>query len=375
MSGEKIRHISLLFIVGALAFSSIVGSVQFGFNPNRILGLLGNISVWLCMLILLNIPRQKTDLKVVLAKLLVVVAIFQAVLTAAAELIYPARLPFPLLQVVASSMPSGVAAFAYNKLYYYDWLGGAAFRSAGTMANPTWAGAVAAAAMFACIFVIKLSVKWRLLALAGFVSALYSIDMSLSRSVMYAVAGAVAICIVENVRHRQPMFGLWLWTACVTAGVLMVTLWYQAILLWIESVNGERAGSAQSRGEIYSRTLSYIEDLPIPLLGFGVKPQEENLAASIASHSTYLGLIFRCGLIGLTAFILFLAAGLRSALVRRDALGFGVLSFVAIWCILEDFDGGHLLPLAAVMALLSVVARPRPSGSQDSFESTTAEIN
>lgn len=368
---RRTQWTSIVFVIAALACSALVGSVQFGFDPTRILGLAGNISVWLCILLLLNLSRFQADVKIIIAKSFVILALFQGALTLVAQTIYPARVPLPLLQSFAPGMPSGVAAFAYDKLYYYDWLGGAAFRSAGVMANPTWAGAVAAVAIFAAVYVFKENRTWKFLSLISVMAAIYSIDMSLSRSVLYAVIGAAAVTIIEAIRQRQPMVGYWLWTVCGVSVTLLLSIWWGSVVEWVDSVNGERAGSLQSRGEIYSRTWAYIKDLPVPILGFGVKPQEDNLAASIASHSTYLGLLFRGGMIGLAAFIVFLAKSARVVIGRGDPVAVGILSFVAIWCILEDFDAGHLLPMAVLMAVCASHAELQTRACQ--MESSAVE--
>ncbi|WP_404431340.1 O-antigen ligase family protein [Microbacterium lacus] len=350
---QRLRGTPLIAIGVAtgLLLSSLIGIIYFGVVPERMVGLAANIMVWLTVAAGLAVtPTKRTFTQ--LTRAVLVLSAAQGAITLVATLLHPARLPVPLLAPIAESLPSGFAAFARNSLVLFSWLDGEAIRSAGLNAQPTWAGAFAAIALIIATYaVVTERGGWRALALVSGLASIYSIQMSLSRATWIALAAALVVMLVVSMRSR---FRVWYFTSVTMLSILVTAIWITSssrILAAVQDINSQREGSATARGDIYEQTWSYIRELPIPIFGFGIKPGDETLVASVATHSTYLGLIFRGGFITLVMFILLLACLLVLSLRASAPQAAAIVVFVGLWCIFEDIDPGHLVPLGIIWAL------------------------
>lgn len=334
----------------ALILSMPVGFLVFGVSPERVVGALANIAVWIVVAAGMVLGERR-DIRLHLARVLVWVGACQGALTLLSSFITPAKLPVPLLSPVASALPGSAAALAQNRLYYMDWLGGAAYRSAGLMGQPTWAGAFAAVAIVAAIYLLIRATNrtsWWWGALWSIPLCAYSLALSLSRSTTLVLLAALILGAMMLLATRHRAFG-------ALIPVFVIALIPVAISLGsrigesFDELNSQREGSAEARGDIYAQTWKLIGELPIAALGYGIKPREDGLVASVATHSAYLGLLFRAGALGVALWLALILRLLYVAVRARDALAFTLVAFVAAWCILEDFDPGHLLPLALIM--------------------------
>lgn len=348
-----------LVAVAAVVVLSVPVSVAAGFFvPSRLVGLTANVTVWLAAAGLVHLARTAPEVPRQLARCLVWIGVAQGLLTLAAAAASPAVLPVPLLHGLAGRAPEGVAAFMINGLYVPTWFDGPVHRSSGLMGRPTWGGAFAVVAAAAALWLHRRR-RLPMLPLAGvLLLCAVSVYLSYSRAAYLAVAAGVLVtAVVAALRRGGAVVAV---TVPLTAGaaVWALTGW-QALLSSADEVNAAREGSADSRGAIYSTTWDLIEKLPLPVLGYGVKPQQEDLVASVATHSTYLGLVFRGGFL---AALLFCAVLLGTAVVVARARAWTALFlvvFTAVWCVLEDFDPGHLVPLGLVLALGMAAGPPR----------------
>lgn len=347
------QSVPVLGVAACLVFSLPIGLIVFGVEFGRILGLLANVTVWVGIASITTLVLTDEHLAKLVIRAVAVISAVQGALILIASVIYPASIGLPLLRGWGAALPSGLRPFAAERLYYYDWLGEQAFRSAGIMANPTWAGAFGALAIFALIWNWHDTARWRWIGIAGAVGGVVAINFSLSRSVWGSLALAAMIYVAEWVRSRDRVWGLYVWTAYLVSAITAAVVFRDEILGWFNGINSAREGSGQSRGAIYSTTIEYIQQLTVPILGYGIKPQDENLVASVASHSTYLGIIFRGGILALVLLLVALSLYARTAWRSGNFLGVSVIVFVFSWLILEDFDPGHLVPLGIVMALVT----------------------
>jgi O-antigen ligase len=340
-----------LALVGALLLSTPIGTIAFGFQFSRLASLAGNLAVWISLAALFTLA-SRVDFSDQLRKCLAVVTLSQGLLIAVSRLIFPARLPFPILNDI-EALGSGFGAFSRNALYVSSWLGEVAFRSAGTMAQPTWSGAFAAVGILASVPLLRHRGKWRVIAVLAILGGLVAIDLSLSRSVTLSLVGAALVGVVVSLRRiRGPLFSTTVLLSLLTLAFVALAF-SDRIAGFVLEINSQRAGSLTTRTEIYSRTFELIQQLPFPLLGYGIKPQESELVASIATHSSLLGTLFRGGLLGLAVFVALFLIALWVTVRRGDGLGAALVVFIAVWCVLEDFDPGHLVPLGLVLAISS----------------------
>lgn len=345
----RTSQLALLLAVSIL-LSSIIGVASFGAQFERLLFMMGNVAVWVVLAAALA-AATVVDFRARLLKALIWVISVQAALIAAAMLIYPSKLPIPLLSQISGRLPSGLAAFARSDLYFVSWLGRIAYRSSGLMGNPTWMGVLAAGVL---ILVLMGKPEWEIgirLKLVALFSCGLALYLSLSRSTYIALGVAVLAGLLLRLRSKSsPLF---LTTVCLGLPTILVVGLANVgkFQQFLEYLDETRSGSSASRTAIYERTWSYIQELPFPFLGYGLKPQEDGLVASVATHSTYLGLLFRCGLVGLALFAMLFISLLRNAIRSKETAGFAISALVLTWSALEDFDGGHMLPLVLIFAV------------------------
>ncbi|MFF0240484.1 O-antigen ligase family protein [Rhodococcus pyridinivorans] len=181
-----------------------------------------------------------------------------------------------------------------------------------------------------------------------------SVHLSLSRAVEIGLIAAFIFMLLTAIGIRSSGPTRWSIVILGTVGVAVgcIFSWDRLVDL-ATSINSQREGSLVSRSAIYEATWMHIQALKVPLAGFGVKPQLDYLVASVATHSTLLGLTFRGGIIALVVYLLFLAIGARTAWRTKNVAGAGIVVLVAAWTVLEDFDPGHLVPLGLVVCFAS----------------------
>lgn len=188
--------------------------------------------------------------------------------------------------------------------------------------------------------------KWRRLRLWWLLALLAAaILMTLSRTTVAALV--VSFFAALFLGRRFAVFWI-LPCAVVVAGAYQ---WLDGLLSWFMEL---RLGSVLSRFDLYEATVSQLSGIHW-LFGHGIKSRTLEFALAIGSHSTYLSLLYKTGLIGLAVFILFQAYLLwewRTLVLRprvgRDALiflkGIGwALIFMVLWMATEDIDAPQLL--------------------------------
>jgi hypothetical protein len=348
-------------IATCIVFSIPVGLLTFGFQPWRALSALGNIAVWISLAAGIS-AGQLTHVRPRLSAALITVAGIQGAATLVAVTVYPRQLPLPLplLKNYAGPLPTGFRQFSEQRLAYSGWLEGFSIRSSGLMANPTWAAAFAALAALLALAELSRR-KHQLLVACAVLLCGVSIYYSLSRSIYIIVVLAVAgsgIFVLQR-RNRREL--------AVVVAISMPVLATLILSNWayisdsIVRINAARAGSLVERIAIYNRTWQYWwQELKVPLIGFGIKPQESDLWASVASHSTYPGLLFRGGVIALLLLMALLVRIIRRAANDQNALGASIIVVITLWMTIGDIDVGHLSPLF----LIFCVADPRRQAAE-----------
>lgn len=352
MLRTRVTGLAALSVVVAvvLGLSSVLGTIMFGLQTDRLLGLAANMTVWIGLAGLLVLASRR-DLSRQLSRALGVVCLAQGAVTLLAWAVMPRPLPIPLTAQFAGSFPDSVRAFSTSTIVYVDWLGGEQLRSIGLMGNPTWAGAFAAVALVVVIPLVREHGKWRLIGWLAIAAAGLGIVFSLSRSTILALVVALGLGALQLVRRRSMIayYTLSLIAPLMVAAYAL-SQWATVTGLIVET-NASRAGSLDSRSDIYRETFRLVGELPFPLLGYGIKPHDPDLVSSIATHSTYLGMMFRGGFLGLVAVLVLFIGVMIQAHRAGSATALAITSFIAIWSLLEDFDPGHLIPLGLVYAV------------------------
>jgi len=340
----------LVLGIGASIVVSIpVGLTSFGFDFWRAVSAFGNVAAWITLAAGISAGKL-VGVRPRLSYALITVGAIQGAATLVAVAVYPRQLPLPLLANQASFMPTGFRQFAARSLAYDGWLDGFAIRSSGIMAQPTWAGAFAALAAILALAEIARR-RHQALLVGSLLLCGVSIYFSLSRTTYFVTILALAVAGLFVLRRRDRReFATAVAITLPIITFFVVSNWSQITEL-LSRVNGARKGSFIARFDIYAQTWRYLTDLGVPLVGFGIKPQEAGFWASIASHSTYLGLAFRGGIIALVFLIAFLVCLVRKVFADHNALGAAILVIITIWMIIGDLDVGHMLPLFLIFCV------------------------
>jgi O-antigen ligase len=345
-----------LLFVGILEVLSIpIGLFYFQVGIDRVLSALVNSLVWITSSFLVSYNLKNVQIRKLL-KILINIALIQSVIVISAKILFPKIPPIPILHNTMKIFGTNSSAFANNEIIYIDWLNGFAFRTHGIMANATWAGGYSALAIILLLKYQPLNLKEILRNSIKYIALSYVVILSLSRSVLIALFLSIISGLIVNFLFSRGPAGrisVLIFGFVVGISVTIIVVSSGNLQAIFEGINQTRSGSLQTRSEIYQTTINLIQSHPLPLLGYGIKPSGEGLVASVATHSTPLGVLFKGGLLGLVAYVFFIFGAFKKLFDSKSSIGFSLFLFIMLWSLLEDFDGGHLIPL-----YLALVFRP-----------------
>jgi len=355
------RPLALLITTACLAVSLLLAGVNA--SPSRLVGAFINLTVWIILCRCLSREANRVEGEGVVRGLLDL-ALFQGVLVVGARVVYPSLSgdTLPLARLLPSSLAgdANVAAFSTVRLAIPDYYDGVVIRTAGIFANPTWAGAFAAVGILILLFAPgSLSPSLRRPTVRAALVVLLGITLYYSYAridVLGLLVASVAVVAVKARRIIHP--SLWMASAFTTAGALVAVLPLLPFSSWLADLNSHREGSLVARVDIYGPTLRGVSLAATPLLGAGTKDRVEGLVASLGTHSTYLGLAYRGGVLAAVAFVVLLVALGARSFKRNASLAFGFVCFLALFSITDDIDAGHLLPLLLIVIHGSTTPEP-----------------
>jgi O-antigen ligase len=288
---------------------------------------------------------------------LIQIGFFQGAIVLITFLIYPNESPIPILNNKFDSFGTNARAFSSSQIIYSDWLEGAALRTHGIMANATWAGGFSALVLLLILDEKKKknSIYKRMFYQFSLLIAILVVYLSLSRSVLISLTISLMVLGFQHIQNHVPNRDFLHFINTTSLVLFLSTSVYLIVFVNIsktfQTINDSRAGSLNTRSDIYLETYRLIREHPLPVIGFGIKPEGEGLVASIATHSTILGLIFKGGILSLITYLVVYFVIARRLMQLREATDLSVIIFIFIWCILEDFDPGHLIPLILGLSL------------------------
>lgn len=235
---------------------------------------------------------------------------------------------------------------------------------------PSAAGVIAMLLPLAAVLYYKASDK-RIYILISL--ALIAILLTFARSPLVAILVAVSIVYLLNKKHR--------WGYAFFS-ISMLLLFLPVIIDFMLYVNDLRAGSTHARFNIYGHAFSFVFS-ENPFIGIGVKPRDDSLSAlPIGSHSTYLGMLLKSGLIGLFFMVAFQVelflrwlSSLRKSLPRdllmlHNALGISLIS-AGMFLLTQDLDSPQFFAFLyfSIVGMMSVVTRAARREVKDEDES------
>ncbi len=371
-----------LFVTCSFLIVSLLIAVLRGGEPARLVAASTNLAIWLVLCVTLARQWGHQDADGVVRGI-VDLALFQGVLVVAGRVVYPALsgtvLPLARLLPESIGQEQNVKALTTVNLAQPDYYGRVVIRTAGIFGNATWAGAFAALALVLLLFSGRsLGPRQRRWSIRGGAIALSAVTLYWSYSRVDLLALIVASLAVLTVKWRRYLHpSLWFAMLCLLVATTVAVLPALPLATWFERTNELRQGSLVARGEIYHSTLGEVAKSPTPLVGVGIKERSDVLVASRGTHSTYLGLAYRGGVVCAMAFVVFMV-GLAYRGVRMDAeLAVGLACFVLIWCFTDDIDVGNFMPMAILIAYGLAAPRPAsPSAETDETPTlvTVAEV-
>ena len=324
---------ALLFI-GIIEILSVpIGWYYFQVGIDRVLSALVNSTVWITSSFLVSYNLENTQIRKFI-KLLINIALLQGLVVISAKILFPVNLPIPILHSTMRNFGANSSAFANNEIIYIDWLDGSAFRTHGIMANATWAGGYSALALLLLLKYQHLNLKEVFRNAIKYMALSYVVLLSLSRSVLIALFLSMISGVILNFVFKRGATGkisIFIFGLVILSSIMIIIITSRNLQILFESINQTRSGSLQTRSSIYQTTINLIQSHPLPLLGYGVKPSGEGLVASVATHSTPLGVLFKGGLLGLVAYILLILGSFKKLFVLKSSLGFSLFIFIVLW--------------------------------------------
>lgn len=168
---------------------------------------------------------------------------------------------------------------------------------------------------------------------------------SLSRFSIFSLV--IAFMVVWLINSKKRIFFYLL----LFFSVLILIPYFE---LFFGLVNNIRPGSLVLRFESYIIAINNVMQKENFMFGIGIKPRLDELLIPIGSHSTYLGLFLRTGIIGILIFIFFQLYLLffwfknskkiisRKIKVIWDNIGVSLIA-MSLWMIFEDLDAPQLV--------------------------------
>ncbi|OGW82989.1 MAG: hypothetical protein A2Z83_01300 [Omnitrophica bacterium GWA2_52_8] len=211
---------------------------------------------------------------------------------------------------------------------------------------PTATGGLFVLFLFAAFAYASQRRQFKSLSFIVLVLSLFTgLAMTLARSSCIAfIIGLGAVLILE----RRRSF-LWI---LIAAFVLLACV--PLLEKLFEIFLGLREGSTETRADLYHQSLGQLEGADW-VFGLGLKPRETAFSYPLGSHSTYLSIIFRMGILGIFFFVLFQIQilwrwfQLKSIVIQKRSRFilwrfFGTVFIgMLIWMATEDIDAPQLL--------------------------------
>ena len=339
-------------LIAALLVLSLVWAAVRGAEVGRLAGASFNLVVWVALALLSRLRLDVMSICRGVAQL----AALQSVAVLLAFAVYPAvsglRLPATLVLPGSLTDDPAFESFTVVRLITEDYFGETVLRSAGFFGNATWGGALSALGLL-CSLPLLARAR-RPVARFGYgvflVLDAVVLYLSYSRNTWIAVAGALVAMAVVVLWRRGGWFSLTVLATSAVGGVAWL-VGSQDVNALFADFNSVREGSLDSRTAIYSLTWQAVVDSSFPLLGNGVKDRVPGLVASLGTHGTYLGILYRGGWLVAVLLVVWLLVLAARAWRSGSPLGVGAAVFAAVWFVAEDVDAGHMAPLALLIAV------------------------
>ena len=215
------------------------------------------------------------------------------------------------------------------KLIVRDWFFGQAFPRLSILTTYPNALSMLMVMLVSLLFYFKRKINYLVLILG-----LIIITLTWSRTVFVAIVLAISIFTV--LRSRISIILLFFLA-------LILPFSYFVIVEYLSTIYYFREGSSESRLNMYVYAVSKMDLLDL-LLGHGVKERIDLFKFPMGSHSTYLGFIYKYGLLSASFFLLFVFFIVKDLIFlltrcqKNDFWLFLPVFSCLLWMIFEDID-------------------------------------
>lgn len=313
----------------------------------RVIASLYNLSYWLMIIPVIFLIKNFSDkLTVEVLKALrfnLIVIIISAYFFSSFYEGYDLQYNSLLGTVVGGDIPALISDSVNIKIFYPDYTSlGKSQRLAIFSPYPTALAQLVLALFFLSLLVTKKAFHKFLLWVACF-GVIY---LTKSRGVAVSFLLCSTVFIYFNFQSKPFRASLGILFSLIS---LFIAVFYiDNIISFWRDFNSLRANSSNLRFYLYMYSIEYwLEENPI--FGVGIKPRFDWLFIPLGSHSTFLGIFFRTGIVGGISFLsihLTLFVFAYRALKKRSEVGLvlfvSYLSF-QIYMVFEDIDAPQYL--------------------------------
>lgn len=318
----------VIFLIGFsfLQILSVLLNSFFGYGTSRILAGLNTSLAWftgiLYYIFYLNIKISRVKIE----KIMIVNYFILVIMS--------------FITVVLASKGIEISMFS-RKLYAADWfLGNTNYRLVGFMEYPNLAMLFGLITMPLLISYYTKCNKFLLF----FIILLISYPIYLTKSRMGILLLIIGIGYILYTYYLYDGNKKYFVLVLFIGSILLVTLTkdYHEMTVFIDSIISGREGSTSARQNLYADSIVIVLKNN-PLFGMGIKTIDTNYMVPYGSHSTYIGTLYKTGLVGFIMMVIgffkiFLKAfKLRKSKENRVFLFFLFLFFISLS--IEDIDG------------------------------------
>lgn len=148
-----------------------------------------------------------------------------------------------------------------------------------------------------------------------------------------------------------------IWITGIAALAAICLVCYRPIGAVLQRILSYRAGSTATRSTIYRESIRKMLSQS-PVWGCGIKAIIPGLAYPYGSHSTYLGMFYKTGILGGTIYLIATMMAIVGIIRRKENSKFDILisfAFLALFAsaVLEDIDGANwnIVVFMSIMAM------------------------
>lgn len=197
---------------------------------------------------------------------------------------------------------------------------------------------------------------------------LYVLPLAAARSRLGVACGAALILVSIVLVKIPPITELYLrhkkkiWAIGIAGVMLVCLVCFRPLWGMVWRVLSYREGSTQTRTAIYGMSLQKMLTQS-PIWGCGIKDMIPVWNYPYGSHSTYIGMFYKIGILGGSLYLLATILAVWNILRREETDCFDILisfAFLALFAVamLEDLDGANW-SFVMFMSLLGAFVRPQ----------------